>query len=133
MTRNRFDEIWKCMRFSHQDPERPLYTPHEVYRWNLVNNFVTMFNDHRQQQFYPSDCICVDESISRWYGMGGDWINVGLPMYVAMDRKRENGAEIQNACCAVLGCLNIQALTRVDIIRDLNVSRLGFTTTSHET
>jgi hypothetical protein len=105
MTRNRFDEIWKCMRFSHQDPERPLYTPHEVYRRNLVDDFVTMFNDHRQQQVYPSDRICVDESISRWYGMGGDWINVGLPMNVAMDQKPENGAELQNACCAVSGVM----------------------------
>ena len=36
----------------------------------------------------------MDESISRWYGHGGDWINIGLPMYVAMERKPENGAGI---------------------------------------
>jgi hypothetical protein len=105
MTRNRFDEIWKCMRFSHQRPERPVYLSHELYRWELVDDFVSFFNDHRQQQVYPSDRICVDESISRWYGMGGDWINVGLPVYVAMDRKLENGAEIQNACCAESGVM----------------------------
>jgi hypothetical protein len=105
MTRNRFDDLWKCMRFSHQATVRPVYMPHEVYRWQLVDDFVSLFNDHRQQQFTPADRICVDESISRWYGMGGDWINVGLPMYVAMDRKPENGAEIQNACCAESGVM----------------------------
>ena len=28
----------------------------------------------------------------------GHWINCGLPNYVAMDRKLENGCEIQDAC-----------------------------------
>jgi hypothetical protein len=37
--------------------------------------------------------------------MGGDWINAGLPMYVQIDRKPENGAEIQNSCCAELGVM----------------------------
>jgi hypothetical protein len=31
--------------------------------------------------------------------------NEGLPMYVQMDRKPENGAEIQNACCAESGVM----------------------------
>jgi hypothetical protein len=43
--------------------------------------------------------ICVDDSISRWYGQGGSWINHGLPMYVAIVQKPENGCEIQNAVC----------------------------------
>jgi hypothetical protein len=38
----------------------------------------------------------VDESISCWYGLGGHWINIGLRQYVAIDRKPENGCEIQN-------------------------------------
>ncbi len=41
----------------------------------------------------------------RWYGIGGDWINEGLPMYVAIDRKPENGLEIQNLCCAGSGVM----------------------------
>jgi hypothetical protein len=49
--------------------------------------------------------ICVDESISRWYGQGGNWINHGLPMYVAIDRKPENGCEIQNAACGCSGIM----------------------------
>ena len=49
--------------------------------------------------------ICVDESISRWYGHGGHWINIGLPMYIAIDRKPENGCEIQNSCCGRSGIM----------------------------
>jgi hypothetical protein len=105
MPRNRFDDIWKCMRFSYQPPERPPHLDSKDYRWKLVSNFVDLSNEHREEFFTPCDRICVDESISRWYGLGGDWINVGLPMYVAMERKPENGAEIQNACCADSGVM----------------------------
>ena len=49
--------------------------------------------------------ICVDESISRWYGQGGGWINAGLPHYVAIDRKPKNGCEIQDSCCGVSGIM----------------------------
>jgi len=63
-------------------------------------DFVKRFNDHRAAYMHPGEVICVDESISRWYGLGGSWINLGLPMYVAIDRKPENGCEIQNSCCA---------------------------------
>jgi hypothetical protein len=58
-----------------------------------------VFNEWRASNFVPSDLICIDESFSRWYGVGGDSINVGLPHYVAMDRKPEAGLEIQNAAC----------------------------------
>ena len=43
--------------------------------------------------------------MSRWYGQGGHWINHGLPMYVAIDRKLENGCEIQNATCGRSGVM----------------------------
>ena len=59
----------------------------ESFRWKLVDDFVTNFNLHRATMFVPSDSICVDASISRWYGRGGEWINIGLPMYIAIERK----------------------------------------------
>lgn len=62
----------------------------------LVDDHVEKFNRCRANNFVPSHEICCDESMSRWYGMGGDWINRGLPHYVAIDRKPENGCEIQN-------------------------------------
>ena len=43
--------------------------------------------------------------MSRWYGQGGHWINHGLPMYVVIDRKPENGCEIQNAACGRSGVM----------------------------
>ena len=63
------------------------------------------FNLHRQRFVIPLWLICADESMIRWYGLGGHWINMGLPMYVAMDRKPENGLEIQNTCCAKSGIM----------------------------
>jgi hypothetical protein len=77
----------------------------ERYRWLLIDEFIDNFNEHRAKTFLPSELICVDESISRWYGQGGEWINHGLPMYVAMDRKPENGCEIQNAACGRSGVM----------------------------
>ena len=56
-------------------------------------------NEHRLERVTLSDLICVDESISRWYGLGGHWIDLGLPQYVAIDHKPENMCEIQDAAC----------------------------------
>jgi Transposase IS4 len=71
----------------------------------LVDDHVKMFNNHQQRHFFPSERICVDESIAGWYGQGGHWINMGLPMYVTIDRKPENGCEIQNAACSKSGVM----------------------------
>ena len=78
---------------------------HKRHCWQLVDDFVQNFNNHRSNNFKPGTKICVDESISRWYGQGGDWINKGLPMYVAVDRKPENGFKIQSASCADSGIM----------------------------
>ena len=66
----------------------------EAHQWNLVEDFVTHFNEYRTQLLSPLDLICTNDYISRWYGQGGHWINLGLPMYVSMERKPENGADI---------------------------------------
>ena len=62
-----------------------------------VDGFVKRFNDYRQSFYSLSKNICVDESISRWYGQGGHCINIGLPRYAEIDRNLENGCDIQNA------------------------------------
>ena len=51
--------------------------------------------------YHPSDSICVDEYMSRWYGIRGHWINAGLLQYIAIDRKPENCYEIHNAADVV--------------------------------
>jgi hypothetical protein len=48
-------------------------------------------------------------------GKGGSWINQGMPHYVAIDRKPENGAEIQNAPCGRSGnMLSLKLVTSVE-------------------
>ena len=76
---------------------------------------VDIFNQHREDNFIPGEWICADESISRWYGLGGYWINIGLPMYVAIDRKPENGCEIQNSACGKSGVmLRLQIVKHIE-------------------
>ena len=105
MSRNRFDELFSCVRWSEQPEEKPSGMSSETYRWLLVDGFVKWFNDYRAATFSPSDLLCADESISRWYGLGGGWINIGLPMYVMMERKPDAGCEIQNVACGRSGVM----------------------------
>ena len=105
MSRKRFDLLWRTIRFSHQPNIRPDDKTSDEYRWMLIDDFVRNFNDHRANNFTPSWLLCADESFSRWYGQGGNWINMGLLMYIAIDRKPENGCEIQDVCCEVSGIM----------------------------
>jgi hypothetical protein len=58
----------------------------------------------------------VDASIARWYGQGGHWINLGLPRYIAIDSKPENGCEVENAACGRRGImLNIRLVTTAEV------------------
>ena len=93
MSRQRFDDITSCLRCSWQPKNKPDGVSSENYRWMLVEQFVQNFNMHRAKRFFPGEVLCADESISRWYGLGGQWINAGLPQYVALDRKPHNGCK----------------------------------------
>ena len=77
----------------------------EEYRWQLVDDFINAFNKHRAATFEPGSVICIDEPMVRWYGLGGHWISVGLPHYVAIDRKPKDGCKILDSCCANVGIL----------------------------
>ena len=118
MSRKRFDTIWQHLRFGEQPEVRPADMSHEAHRWMLVDNFIENYNHHRRFMFCPSEYICVDESMSRWYGLGGNWINLGLPMYVAIDRKPDNGCEIQTAACAKSGVMIRLRLVKSAAIED---------------
>ena len=100
-----FDDLWMCIRFSDQPCNHPSEMTMEQYCWRLVDDFVKNFNEHQVQNFSPSDEICIDESMLQWYGQGSHWINHGLPMYVAINRKLENGCEMQNAACGHSGVM----------------------------
>ena len=43
--------------------------------------------------------------MSIWYGIGGHWINAGLPQYISIDINPENGFDIQNAADLVSGII----------------------------
>ena len=68
MPRKRFDDLWMCIRFSDQPCNRPSEMTSEQYRWRLVDDFVKNFNKHRAQNFFPSDEICINKSMTS--GMG---------------------------------------------------------------
>ena len=78
VSRKRFDQLWRYIRWSDQPSERPPHMSSEGDRWLLIDDFVERFNEYRAATFSPCETICVDESMSRWYGQGGEWINHGL-------------------------------------------------------
>eukprot|EP00171_Calliarthron_tuberculosum_P023795 IDg23795t1 len=96
--RKLFDTIWQCLAFS-ETLDANTESSSTRRRWSLISDFIDAFNTYRASNFKPS------ESISRWYGQGGSWIEHGLPMCVAIDRKPENGCEIQNSACGRSGIM----------------------------
>ena len=107
MPRQRFDDLWDALRWNHQAKDRSDGLSHAEYCWMLIDDMVDIFNQHREDTFVPSEWICVDKStLLRWYGLGDQWMNIGLPMYVAIDRRLESGYEIQNsAACGRSGIM----------------------------
>ena len=105
MTRYRFEAILCNIRFSDQPEHQNSFTSDAAHRWKLVDDFVKAINIHRGENFNPGWGICIDESMIRWYGMGGSWISEGLPHYSMIDRKPDNGCEIRDSCCAVTGIM----------------------------
>jgi hypothetical protein len=108
VSKRMFDDLHSSVRYSDQ-PERPAAMSLERYRWCLIDDLVRRFNEHRLQTFSPSDIVCVYESMSKGYGAGGHWINEGLLMYIAIDRKPENSCEIQTARAGGAGDTVIEA------------------------
>ena len=105
MVQTRFDFLFRCICFSDQPDDQPPGMSNESHRWKLCNDFVAAFYLHQQEMFSPSNFICVDESISRWYRHGGSWINIGLPCYISIDRKPDKGCKIQNSACGESGVM----------------------------
>ena len=50
-------------------------------------------------RFSPSEIIYVDEIFSIWYSLGGEWVNLGMPHYVQMVCKPDDGLKIRDTCC----------------------------------
>ena len=105
MSRNRFDDIWYAVRWSRQPPEQPHGMSSEQYRWMLVDDFVANINEYRARTFVPGGHLEADESMIRWYGVGGSFVDAGIPHYAAIERKPDNGAEIQNLADVLSGIM----------------------------
>ena len=111
-----FDMMWRNVQWIHNTDVQGEVTSHEDHRWKLVEDFVNPFNDYCTQIFSPSDLICDNESISQRYRKGGHWINLGFPMYVAMERKPDNGVDIHNASCRRSGIM-----MRISIVKSARI------------
>jgi hypothetical protein len=96
MSCNHFDDILYAVRWSCQPPEQPHGVSSEQYHWMLVNNFVANINKYCARTFVPGGYLKADESMIRWYGVGGSYADAGIPHYAAIKRKPNNGGEIQN-------------------------------------
>jgi hypothetical protein len=64
MSKNRFENIFRYIRWSDQPSVRQQSLSSEQYRWSLMDDFMENFNAHCAQNVSPSERICVDESIS---------------------------------------------------------------------
>ena len=71
----------------------------------LVDDFVSAINEWKAKKFFPGSIICVDESMIRWYGIGGDYLPIGLPHYVKINSKPDAGIEVQTSACSKSGVL----------------------------
>jgi hypothetical protein len=104
ITRHWFDDMLTCWEVGECPKERPTDMEYSTWAWMKIDCYVTNFNEHRAT-YTPSDRVCVDESISKWNGLGGFWINKGLLHFVAMARKPKDGCEDQTCCDARSGIM----------------------------
>lgn len=98
ISRDRFEVLLRHLNFSSKSVQGR-------DAWSPVEEFLVAINRSREERMSPCEFICVDESISRWYGLGGDWCGEGLPHYVSIERKPESGCEIKSSCCGRSGIM----------------------------
>ena len=61
--------------------------------------------------------------MSRWYGIGGNWINSSLPQYIAINRKPENGCDIHHSDYVISGIMIQLNLFKTFSEEDINYSK----------
>ncbi len=71
----------------------------------LVDDFVANINKYRARTFVPGGHLEADESMIRWYRVGGSFVDAGIPHYAAIEHKPNNGAKIQNLADVVSGIM----------------------------
>ena len=94
MSRTRFAELVKYLRM--HDPA--LDDEDDPDPWRQVRTFVDEFNKNRAERVIPGWILVVDESTSKWRGLG-DWYDLGMPHITKIPRKPEPvGLEIKDMC-----------------------------------
>jgi hypothetical protein len=91
----------------------------------LVDSFVANINKYRSRLFYPSKHLKADETITRWYGVGGVFVDAGLPMYLVLERKLDNGSKIQN-----LADIASRIMLRLKVVKSTNEEKAIATATA---
>lgn len=98
MISNRFEQLRENIRFNFQQNSEQT-SEDSVSRWKLVYDFFYFINKHSEKHVFLSEYMCIDESVSPWYGTGESWLGVGPPTYISIDRKPRKVCEIQSSCC----------------------------------
>ena len=86
MGHDRFKKILSAQICSKQLSSHHSNLISEQYLLMLFDDHVANLNKNHSRKYHTPDSICVDESMSRWYGIGGHCINSGLPQYISTDR-----------------------------------------------
>lgn len=60
----------------------------EQYIWSMVDVFVYRFNEEHERMLSSPELVHFDK-MSRWYGLGGHWINVGMPQLFLLTVSRK--------------------------------------------
>jgi hypothetical protein len=101
MPKHRFKSIRKCMTFGTTAQTTPVAGVEAVPDkdpWGAIRPFVDAFNYTRSKCITPGRCITVDEVMSMWLGLDGDYAVEGLPHVTKIQRKpRGIGAELKAA------------------------------------
>ena len=101
MSKHRYDIIMQYLSF--HDPD--LDTVENPDPWRAVRVFIIAFNENRKKNVKPSWVLVVDESTSKWRGLG-DWYTDGMPHITKIPRKPEPvGLELKDMCCGESGIM----------------------------
>ncbi len=109
MSKKRFDEITRELRFTNLNP--PAYRD----RFWEVRQVIQAWNDHMADIYVPSWALCLDESMSIWHSM------YTCPGWVFCPRKPHPfGNEYHSMCCGESGVmLNVELVEGKDRPREL--------------
>ena len=69
---------------------------HEAYQWVFVDGFMDRIKIVLHHFTRPSDIILFDNSISHWFVKVCHQINIGIAIYLSIERNTENRLDRKN-------------------------------------